>query len=96
MFKLSELPYLITCKSCFHVAEDIQWLTNLEVLILSNNLLRVSYVLICCTVTVVLQFFCFLELLNIDFRQHGSFLWSSVSSGVGHQIVSCDLKQHLF
>jgi len=29
------------------VAEDIQWLTNLEVLILSNNLLRVS-VIKCC------------------------------------------------
>jgi len=95
VFKLSELPYLITCKSCFHVAEDIQWLTNLEVLILSNNLLRVSYVLICCTVT-VLAVFLFSRVINIYFRRHGSFLWVSVSSGVGRQIVSCDLKQHVF
>lgn len=42
------------------VAEDIQWLTNLEVLILSNNLLRVS----------VFKFFNYMEIHNSVMTVH--------------------------
>ena len=42
------------------VAEDIQWLTNLEVLILSNNLLRVS----------VFKFFNYMEIHNSEMTVH--------------------------
>lgn len=45
---LAQVRVTVNFDSLYLVAEDIQWLTNLEVLILSNNLLRVSiYNLLC-------------------------------------------------